>query len=81
MQFSEELSSLFEREFHVATRGHAFKLSIPRCHTDKLRRFFSVRVVQDWNSLPPGIVEVATLNTFKARLDMHMGVRFYETFD
>ena len=81
MQCSEELSSLFEREFHVATRGHAFKLSVPRCHTDKLRRFFSVRVVQDWNSLPPGVVEVATLYTFKARLDKHMGVRFYETFD
>ena len=40
-----------------------------------------MRVVQDWNSLPPGVVEVATLNTFKARLDKHMGVRFYETFD
>ena len=72
------LDSLFEREFHLATRGHRYKLSTPRCRTEILRRFLSVRVVGVWNDLPPQVVEASTVNSFKARLDKHMGSRFFE---
>ena len=72
------LATLFEREFHLATRGHRYKLSVPRCRTETMRRFFSVRVVREWNALPLHVVEAGTVNTFKARLDKHMGDKFFE---
>ena len=72
------LGTLFEREFHLATRGHRYKLSVPRCRTETMRRFFSVRVVREWNALPLQVVESGTINTFKARLDKHMGDKFFE---
>ena len=38
------------------TRGHQFKLSHERCRLELRRRFFSVRVVPLWNSLPDWVV-------------------------
>ena len=75
------LLSLFERQFHAATRGHSYKLSLPRCYSDTLRRFLSVRVVEIWNGLPASIIEARTLITFKARLDAHMGSKFFEVMN
>ena len=72
-----DLLSLFERQFHSSTRGHRYKLSLPLCHSESFRRFFSVRTVREWNRLPATVVEADTLATFKARLDAHMGVRFF----
>ena len=73
-----DIIGLFEREFHTSTRGHSYKLSVPLCHSEGLRRFFNVRTVQEWNTLPATVVEALTLTTFKARLDAHMGLRFFE---
>ena len=71
------LDSMFERQFHRATRGHELKLSNPLCHSEARRRFFNVRVVETWNGLPPGVVECGTVESFKANLDLHMGESFY----
>ena len=68
---------IFDREFHSATRGHRFKLSKPRCHSEIRRRFLNVRVVDTWNSLPAAIVEADTLGSFKSQLDKHMGDLFF----
>ena len=73
-----DIIGLFEREFHTSTRGHSYKLSVPLCHSEGLRRFFNARTVQEWNTLPATVVEALTLTTFKARLDAHMGLRFFE---
>ena len=72
-----DILGLFEREFHTSTRGHRYKLSLPLCHSESLRRFFSARTVEEWNRLPATVVEAQTLTTFKARLDAHMGQRFF----
>ena len=41
---------------------------LPPCHN--LRKYyFSARVINIWNSLPNCVVDVSTINQFKARLD------------
>jgi len=52
-------------------RGHSMKMTVKRCHTDIRKFFFSQRVVQHWNSLPQQIVDAASVNSFKNRLDKH----------
>ena len=77
----QELQGLFELPIHPATRGHAFKLSVPRHRLDIRGRFFAVRCVRLWNTLPSYIVESRTPEEFKSCLDTHLSFRFYDTFD
>ena len=71
------LGEVFDRQSHRATRGHRFKLSIPRCRTEVKRRFFNVRCVSIWNSLPPDVPELETLEKFKTKLDLALSELFY----
>ena len=75
------LGDVLEREFHVATRGHRYKLSRPRCRSEIRRRFLSVRVVDAWNALPAEIVEADSLGSFKSQLDSYMADAFYGSVD
>ena len=63
----------------VTTRGHPYKLFKPRSHSDCRKRFFSVRVVNAWNSLSHDTVTAASLNSFKARLKIDLGGELYES--
>ena len=72
------LMNLFILAPQRGTRGHSFKLEIPRCHTDLKQRFFSVRNVGLWNSLPANVVECQTLSAFKQKLTLHLGIRLFE---
>lgn len=54
---------------HVPTRGHSWKLIKPHCSTDVRRFFFSVRVINKWNSLPQETVDASSVNMFKNQLD------------
>ncbi len=60
------------------TRGHKFKLYKDRAEKSTRQKFFSHRVINDWNSLPAEIVDSPTLNSFKNRLDKHWSDKFYE---
>ena len=73
------LSSLFQRSAVTGTRGHTYKLAVVRSRTETRRRFFAVRVVSHWNALPLGVVESATLGTFKSRLDDWLGDLLYSS--
>ena len=73
------LVHMLERHSHRATRSNGFKLSIPRCNTELRRRFWSVRGVVLWNRLPSEIVSAASVERFKAMLDVYMGDLFYGT--
>ena len=51
------------------TRGNDFRLLKNRSHYD-LRKFsFTNRIVNIWNSLPDGVVDVNSVDVFKSRLD------------
>ena len=71
------LGLIFERRAHEATRGHQFKLSVPRCRTELRRRFFNVRCVSIWNSLPAEAVEKSSVDSFKTFLDTRLCDNFY----
>jgi len=51
------------------TRGNKYILLNNRFHYDLRKHYFSARIVNIWNSLPNHVVEVNTVNLFKARLD------------
>ena len=52
-------------------RGHDLKLFKDRKSTTVKRNAFSVRSVNDWNSLPSEVISAPSVNAFKARLDRH----------
>jgi len=64
-------TEFFELAPPSATRGHAWKLQKPHAATRVKRNLFAVRVISDWNSLPPNVVAAETVNQFKAKLDKH----------
>ena len=53
------------------TRGHSWKLTKPRAESRPRRQTLSVRIINDWNSLPPSVVNATSVNQFKSRLDAH----------
>ena len=62
------------------TRGHSHKIFKPRSQKSIRQNSFSVRTVEDWNSLPEEVVSVKTVLQFKIRLDkmwMHRSFDFY----
>ena len=61
-----------------STRGHNYKLFVPHCNTEVRRRFFCVRTVTLWNSLPDTPVNAPTIATFKSALHHHLGNLLYE---
>ena len=55
------------------TRGNGFKLIQGRFRLYIRRTFFTQKVVMHWNRLPKEIVDAASLEAFKARLDVALG--------
>ena len=66
--FDNDESLFFTRSWNT-TRGHIHKLFKPSAIKEVRWRFFSQRVVSEWNSLPCDVVEANSVRIFKARFD------------
>ena len=53
------------------TRGHPYKLVKQRSHLDLQKHFFTNRIIDQWNHLPPFVVTADNINLFKSRLDSY----------
>ena len=64
-----DASRFFKLAQGSTTRGHNFKIVKQRFHT-RLRQYaFSIRSVNNWNSLPKEVVNATTVNQFKSSLE------------
>ena len=55
------------------TRGHCYKIFTLTIQTDVRKRFFNVRCVSIWNSLPQYVVSAPSLSSFKNLLENSLG--------
>ena len=55
------------------TRGHQYKLFLPRTRLDIRKRYFSIRVIKPWNSLGADTVSSDSLAKFKRLLYRDLG--------
>ena len=67
------LTALHSDDFFIlsespCTRGHPYKLFLPRCSTDVSKYFFSARIIKVWNELPTD-TDFSSIDLCKRALD------------
>ena len=63
------------------TRGHNFKILVPRTNLSVRSRYFSVRVISSWNSLADDTVLADSLPKFKCFLHRDLGHALFDYLD
>ena len=68
-----KMENILQLDKHSDTRGHNFKLVVPKnCNTDIRRNAFSYRVAVPWNKLNVNIVDSLNPQEFKRNYDKYM---------
>ena len=74
-------TDIFVMAADVGTRGHRFKILPPHSSCDARNKFFTCRVIGEWNQLPSHVVEAQTLVAFKRQLHLFLGCRLFDYAD
>ena len=67
-----EADNLFHMQTDTRTRNNGWKLKGKRFNTDIGKYWFTNRVIEHWNRLPPSVVNAQTIDTFKKQLDVYL---------
>ncbi|KFM12230.1 hypothetical protein AS27_00299, partial [Aptenodytes forsteri] len=67
--YQKDGGKLFSRACCDRTRGNGFKLKGGRLRLDIRKKFFTLKVVKHWHSLPREVVDAPFLETFQVRLE------------
>ena len=62
-------------------RGHDYKIFVPRTRIDIRKRYFSVRVVEQWNALSEDTVKAESMDIFKRLLHRDLGQKLFDYLD
>ena len=62
----------------TTTRGHRYKIAHCTYATECRKRYFSVRHVNLWNSLPDEVVSCSTIFAFKSKLRVALGQLLFD---
>ena len=65
-----DAENMFKISENGITRGHKYKLQKQKFRTRAREHFFSQRVINSWNRLPPSLVEKSSLLAFKKNFDI-----------